>query len=110
MKNHGNPSVDINSNTILEYPVNKWKSSSSSSTDFIHKLNINKNEIVDNTISANIETSEIELKGNFDISHRHFSSLHWLYPGTFIPSSKNIINAAKKTLYQKSNSGGGHTG
>jgi hypothetical protein len=58
---------------------------------------------------------------NFDQGHRHFSSLHWLYPGTFIPHTATslsasqspaqlIITAAEKTLSAKIAAGGGHTG
>ena len=110
MKNHANPSINSNTNTIFEYPINKWKSSQTATTndfgDFIHS-NLNSNDI-DKTIDTTSTT--IELNEKIDLGHRHFSSLHWLYPGTFIPSSKNIFNAAKETLTMKSYSGGGHTG
>lgn len=53
----------------------------------------------------------------FDQGHRHFSSLHWLYPGTFIPntstqttSTSPLFQAAEKTLVSKIAAGGGHTG
>lgn len=57
--------------------------------------------------------SELRSEG-FDNGHRHFSHLHWLYPGTFLPHSANtstdIFRAAGKTLSAKISSGGGHTG
>lgn len=49
----------------------------------------------------------------FDLSHRHFSGMHWLYPGTFLPehvSSKKLYKAAENTVLGKIAGGGGHTG
>ncbi len=55
---------------------------------------------------------------NGDIGHRHYSSMHWLYPGLFLPSKHmegfdNFVDyytAAKKTLDEKKYHHGGHTG
>lgn len=57
-----------------------------------------------------------------DRSHRHFSGLLWLYPGTFLPSAKpittsndrsddepNLYEAAYNLLQTKIEAGGGHT-
>ena len=49
---------------------------------------------------------------NFDAGHRHFSSMHWYYPGTFHPNKihyTEMRNAAQRTLKMKSKDGGGHT-
>lgn len=55
-----------------------------------------------------------------DLGHRHWSSLHWLYPGTMLPFQLSAINdikdkrflykAAHNTLLMKLRAGGGHTG
>ena len=53
-----------------------------------------------------------------DVGHRHYSSMHWLYPGLFLPSKHmkgfdNFVDyytAAKKTLDEKKKHRGGHTG
>lgn len=59
-----------------------------------------------------------------DLSHRHWSSLHWLYPGTFLPFSmakikvgdnnfkekSRLFKATHNTILMKARAGGGHTG
>jgi hypothetical protein len=67
------------------------------------------------------------LDEDFELSHRHFSSMHWLYPATYVPfsnfktttatpTSNSVSNeqhalfrAADKTVRNKISSGGGHT-
>ena len=33
-----------------------------------------------------------------DPGHRHFSSMHWLYPGTFLPSDENMSGMVQKNV------------
>ena len=33
-----------------------------------------------------------------DPGHRHFSSMHWLYPGTFLPSDENMSGNEERSL------------
>jgi len=54
---------------------------------------------------------------NIDAGHRHFSALHWLYPGSSMPDStgrgclsEELHAAARKTLQLKRAAHGGHTG
>ena len=48
-----------------------------------------------------------------DSGHRHFSSMHWLYPSSVLPLSgrggQMLLEAAKTTLDKKIAAGGGHT-
>jgi hypothetical protein len=50
-----------------------------------------------------------------DAGHRHFSSMHWLYPGLFQPTNDSftdvvrLYTSARDTLAYKRRSGGGHT-
>jgi alpha-L-fucosidase 2 len=48
-----------------------------------------------------------------DAGHRHFSSMHWLYPSSTLPLSGHggqiLLEAAKTTLDRKVAAGGGHT-
>lgn len=52
-----------------------------------------------------------------DIGHRHFSSMHWLYPGLGLPGARDkphgldagLYTAAEKTLTAKNKDGGGHS-
>jgi len=66
---------------------------------------------------------------DFDVGHRHFSGLHWLYPGTFLPTQRpvtrdsvpgsrragpvtydeSLYQAARRTMREKEKDGGGHT-
>jgi hypothetical protein len=106
MKNSANPLMDESSQKIVEYPVNQW----------IHVL---PNQIPQQQPPSqftrlspdNLEPLVLEAS---DWAHRHFSSLHWLYPGIFIPSSspedESLLIAAQQTLQKKSVSLGGHTG
>jgi hypothetical protein len=51
------------------------------------------------------------IKARVDLAHRHFSGLHWLYPGTFIPmKGESLLEPARMALLTKSQAGGGHTG
>jgi hypothetical protein len=55
------------------------------------------------------------LSETLDIGHRHFSTLHWVYPSNFLPSDDadevaRLYKSAHNTLWAKRNSGGGHTG
>jgi hypothetical protein len=105
MKNNANPIVDQKSKTIVEYPVNQW-------------ANIPPNQRAEPSQSQftreSADQREPTLLDATDWAHRHFSSLHWLYPGTFIPYSskedESILRAAQQTLQMKSTSLGGHTG
>jgi hypothetical protein len=60
-----------------------------------------------------INNATCGISEEFDLSHRHFSGMHWLYPGTFLPESnelKPLYEAARKTVEGKVMAGGGHTG
>lgn len=72
-------------------------------------------------VAAHIANISSTAPLQIDPGHRHWSSLHWLYPGSLIPfapsrGGKNIrlrevlFRASKDTLLYKSNAGGGHTG
>jgi hypothetical protein len=105
MKNNANPLTDEETNTINEYPVNQWRNLRPENTDnvsgFVHK------------VETGAESEPWLLLEASDWGHRHFSSLHWLYPGTFSPSTprnSKILSAAKNTLQMKVATGGGHTG
>lgn len=92
MKNNGNPIIDRISNTLVEYPVKDW-----SNTTLVSEFS--------GETSVRLEPT--------DWGHRHFSSLHWLYPGNSLPmdtSRKELFAVAEKTLKLKVESGGGHTG
>lgn len=97
MKNSANPIVDNNTMTLLEYPINRW---------------VNRSIFSGREISMTEGTSV--LLEPTDWGHRHFSSLHWLYPGASMsidsPQDWDLFEAAKSTLTLKSKNGGGHTG
>jgi hypothetical protein len=77
-------------------------------------------------ISNNKNNNYAVADENIDLSHRHWSGMHWLYPGTFHPkifsSSSNfgkqesesttlkLYQAALSTMKAKTDAGGGHTG
>jgi hypothetical protein len=105
MKNSANPVLNQDLDTIEEYPINKWRNlrpeKKPNFSNFVHEVD----EEAESEPWLVLEAS--------DWGHRHFSSLHWLYPGTFSPSTPRglkILNAAKNTLQRKVASGGGHTG
>jgi hypothetical protein len=97
MKNSAVPIIHPSTNQILEYPIYNLPLTAS-------------------------KTKAIQLSETLDRGHRHFSSLHWLYPGTFIPfdlkgrvsyhegDEYEMIQATKTTLGAKIAAGGGHTG
>lgn len=73
-------------------------------------------------LDLNVSLPEFDVSEEIDRSHRHFSGLLWLFPGTFLPSSlpfsvsnpeKNshdhIYKAALNLLNAKIVAGGGHT-
>ena len=49
---------------------------------------------------------------DMDRGHRHWSSMIWLYPGTFLPGDSNnkLSKAAEATIEMKYKEGSGHTG
>ena len=59
--------------------------------------------------------TEGRVRENADAGHRHFSALHWLYPGPFLPGDsaaarRKVFQAAQEALQLKRRAGGGHTG
>jgi hypothetical protein len=63
------------------------------------------------TTSTYLSVDEI-----FDPGHRHFSHMHWFYPGLFLPSNQssdadsgNLYSAVKNTLLMKQQTNAGHT-
>ncbi len=87
------------------------------------KRNENAVSILD-LLSSNTSAVENGIRSSvtaFDVGHRHWSMLHWFYPGTFHPftfmnnfkSSRQrsiLYEAAHNTMVEKSSNGGGHTG
>ena len=77
--------------------------------------------------SANLSVPRVDwfIREDVDSQHRHFSSMHWLYPGLFQPSSgasvgvgvgvssatsqSSLWRAANESLTTKHESGSGHT-
>lgn len=121
MINQGEPVVSDKTNQIMEYPYVMPSCHEVGSDPFgdIRILKLNT--------SINTELMGCGVSESFDRSHRHFSGLHWLFPGHQLPSNsgskedksflrkiskdrKNIYCAAEKTLKSKIDSGGGHTG
>jgi hypothetical protein len=93
MKNSANPVISESTGLILEYPINTFPLSLSRPN------------------SSSSSSPSIHLDESLDPGHRHFSSLHWLYPGIFQPHlSSTLLSATTKTLSNKIQSGGGHTG
>jgi hypothetical protein len=104
MINHANPVIHPDLDTIIEYPVREWKNRQQ------------HDHISDSFFVSLTDLSEVSTSyflEDADLGHRHFSSLHWLFPGMFHPTpfhSKRIFLAAKKTLLLKAAAGSGHTG
>ena len=82
---------------------------------------INNNDNNNNNNNVNqpkCDHKTISVREDIDVGHRHFSSLQWLYPGTFLPSRdmlakrgvNNVYKSAMKTVVAKLTAGGGHTG
>lgn len=50
---------------------------------------------------------------SLDLGHRHFSSMHWLYPNNFHPGDNAVLDkliaAGRKTMTSKRANNGGHT-
>eukprot|EP01035_Chromulina_nebulosa_P019122 gene19122-24958_t len=86
---------------------------------------IDTNFIVDNKVNNkkafkdndNNNKYRFKITESFDPGHRHFSSLHWVYPGLFLPNCSgnnnygcnNIYQSAIETLAFKRQGSGGHT-
>jgi hypothetical protein len=128
MLNRANPLVDSLTNTIREYPVHRWKrvprpeaerASQSQGNYTGLRSFVTRMDGVDLDAPHNLSTLEswTTLDESFDLGHRHFSSLHWLYPGTFLPTPDrsiggdgDVYQSASTTLHKKAVAGGGHTG
>jgi hypothetical protein len=74
-----------NSNTIAEATTQTSNSSSKS----LQQMSIFFKTNVVKPISPSTIPSK-NVKETADPGHRHFSSLHWLYPGTFLPSDDKL--------------------
>jgi hypothetical protein len=122
MPGKGIPVIGKISKKILEYP----NPLSDSSNNINEKSDKNKKnslyDIFDMKSKPIKNNSNIDsIIEDVDAGHRHFSAMHWLYPGIFPPTdmqsgstySKEItdetIEAGKKYMVVKSLNNGGHT-
>lgn len=80
-----NPVVGVNTGLILEYPAPY--PSAETDAPVTHPSNIRSQQSVTSKIPTSVSITVSE-KG--DPGHRHFSSMHWLYPGTFLPSDGKL--------------------
>lgn len=80
-----NPVVGVNTGLILEYPAPY--PSAKTDAPVTHSSNIRSQQSLTNKIPSSVSITVSE-KG--DPGHRHFSSMHWLYPGTFLPSDDKL--------------------
>lgn len=102
--------------TIAEYPGPMPGGTSNPRTSSLSNVISNKEIHFLNHQSASEELI-VEDKG-----HRHWSSMHWLYPSSFVPFSiganfesnktagRLLKIAAIRSMLEKCSSGGGHTG
>ena len=70
------PVVGRSSKLILEYPVAP------------HPSYVTDAPLSGLSTNAKVPNAK-DMKENIDLGHRHYSSLHWLYPGLFLPSIGN---------------------
>jgi hypothetical protein len=80
-----NPVVGVDTGLILEYPAPY--PSAKTDAPVTHSSKIRSQQGVTNKIPTSVFINVSE-KG--DPGHRHFSSMHWLYPGTFLPSDDKL--------------------
>lgn len=117
MRQAANPVVSKRTHRVVEYPVGAWKGD---------RL------LADVDADSGNCTADVAnymcLSEDFDLGHRHFSSLHWMYPGTFLPTAAqsqanrrgltgrtlvidpHLLEAAHRTLADRSAHMSGHTG
>lgn len=90
LPNSGVPKLFEESGRVMEYP---------------DECSTKRVMIPPDTLSNHFQVDE-----EFDLGHRHFSLLHWLYPATLLPRlGDKLRNAAEKTIHSKLAAGGGHT-
>lgn len=71
------------------------------------KIDPNTKRIVEYPFSPR----QVHIDEDLDRGHRHFSLLHWLYPGQFLPRHQfELYKAAQESLLTKRRHAGGHTG
>ena len=87
------PVVGVNTGFILEYPAPfpaaKTDAPSALSSKLVSNLN-DSSESHERLKEALLEPASITVSEDGDPGHRHFSSMHWLYPGTFLPSDGKL--------------------
>jgi hypothetical protein len=143
MKNSANPLVSVETGRVVEYPVNVWRHGEVSADTASPVCQSQPPPPSPATVVAGGEEGEGEGEGEggsaaaadrskpdvclteaFDLGHRHFSSMHWVYPGLFLPSDRStasssssvqtldrqLLRAARKTLADKALHLSGHTG
>ena len=99
------------SNTVLEYP--SPMSSCSRHDELPHEVLSEEASQTCYSGNGGNDTTPLLVAESPDTGHRHFSGMHWLYPNTFFPLTRNgerLLNASAFTLHQKRKAGGGHTG
>lgn len=124
MPGNGIPVIGKVSNKILEYPnplpdyaSNNMNEKNDDKNIFLFDI-FDMNSKTNKNNSNNDKDSIIE---DVDAGHRHFSAMHWLYPGIFPPTdmenvnaySKDVVDetieAGKKFMMVKALNNGGHT-
>ena len=79
--------------TILEYPAPVLQSYATEALDTTPASETRARGVATATVEA---TGDIGFKkiseGALDAGHRHFSHLHWLYPGLFLPQHPHSSN------------------
>mmetsp|Transcript_21049 Transcript_21049/g.30404 ORF Transcript_21049/g.30404 Transcript_21049/m.30404 type:complete len:1233 (+) Transcript_21049:106-3804(+) len=99
-RNKANPIVDERSGLVVEYPFNQW-------------IKLGPPDVTSSTHNRTTDIVGVNISETFDLGHRHFSSLLWIFPGTFLPKGRGageLYEAAQNTLAAKISAGGGHTG
>lgn len=61
-------------------------------------------------LPPNTPEDQVTLDEDFDVGHRHFSLMHWLYPATLHPRmTEELHQSSVNTMHGKLNHGGAHT-
>lgn len=88
------PVVGVNTGFILEYPAPfpAAKTDAPSALSSKHVSNLSdSSESHQRLKEAFLEPASITVTEDGDPGHRHFSSMHWLYPGIFLPSDEKLL-------------------
>lgn len=129
MKYAANPAISVASGRIVEFPVNAWRKGQVSRelpasvcpADIpVESPGSGSTSVEESSLSGS--STDVCLSEDFDLGHRHFSNMHWLYPGMFHPFGSSVNNsialsmneslfaAARKTLHDRALHLSGHTG